>query len=946
MNIEAFRVQPYALRFTTPIRCARGEFTHRCGWLIEVIADGESGYGDAACWPGFGSTPDQLANAVATLTGSDLVGAPFESLSDVEAALASLPDDVPELRYAVELALLDRLGRKRGVSIAQLLFDEPATAVNCHALVTGTPRHVTHAHYKVKVAHGSLDSDERRIAELRSSLGASARLRLDAGGGWSEEQAVEAIERLARYDIAWLEQPVATIDSLARVRTVAKRHGIAIAADESVSDYASVERIIASEAADGIVIKPMFVGGLLASHKLAQLAHDAGLDTMVTNALESAIGRAGAVHLASGLPVAAAASGRHVHGLGSALAEDIATLVERDGVIAVPGCGLGVRPHERTDSTPDDCSPIPNPLASAALAYPNRIALETPAQSLTYAELASLAARGATALRGRGIAPGMTVALVGGRHAAWVVAFHAIGWLGCAVAPIGESLPAQERTHLLNAIAPDAVLRAEDVLGMTADTTTPPADERPWPRDSVRWVICTSGTTGTPRAVSITTQQLLLSAFASAIRIGHTPSDRWLCVLPLHHVGGASIVMRCAFYGTSVVLEPRFDAARTAQQLDSGSISLVSLVPAMLERVLAVREARPFPPALRAIVLGGAAASSDLVAQCRAINAPVALTWGMTEAASQVATREPGDLSLPIDAGSALPFGRVSEEAGRLAVEGPIVAGRLVTGDLGSVRAGRVVVTGRADDLINSGGVKIAPEQIEQALLEHPAIREAVVTAIPSTQWGQRPAAALVSIDQHTQPSDGELSSWCRQRVGSVKVPDRFVWCRSLPKCQLGKISRRRVGELLRELARESVDESTLTQRGDEGCGGSAGHEPLELDERVHQTRGAADLSVQSTQRVEKTDRALPQTLDLEGDIDTVSHPQRTLKVGLGVHQRHADALRLEHAFDVETQRRHQLFIGGVAVLEHPGEKHDPGPIGLEETNRNAMNERHDDDAR
>src|SRR5690606_4255140 len=113
--------------------------------------------------------------------------------------------------------------------------------------------------------------------------------------------------------------------------------------------------------------------------------------------------------------------------------------------------------------------------------------------------------------------------------------------------------------------------------------------------------------------------------------------------LPLNHVGGLSILYRCAWYATTVELHPRFDADAVSRSIDDGA-SLVSLVPTMLERVLDARRDRPFPPRLRAILLGGARTPEALVSRCRAIGAPVSLTWGMTEAASQVATRFPGDL--------------------------------------------------------------------------------------------------------------------------------------------------------------------------------------------------------------------------------------------------------------------------------------------------------------
>ena len=277
----------------------------------------------------------------------------------------------------------------------------------------------------------------------------------------------------------------------------------------------------------------------------------------------------------------------------------------------------------------------------------------------------------------------------------------------------------------------------------------------------------------------------------SALRLGHALDDVWLCCLPLHHVGGLSILLRCAMYATCVDLRPRFDAAEVARALDGGEVRLASLVPAMLRAALGARGGRPFPDALRAILLGGGPTDEALLARCRAIGAPVSVTWGMTETGSQVATRAPGDLSPGPHAGAPLAFTRVVESGGRLAVEGPMApGGRLVSHDRGAIDdAGRVHVTGRVDDVILSGGENIDPAEVEAALTDHAAVAGAAVVARPDPRWGQRPVAWLVPRDA-ARPADEELAAWCRARLAGFKVPDAFLWCDALPRTSLGKVSR------------------------------------------------------------------------------------------------------------------------------------------------------------
>lgn len=421
---------------------------------------------------------------------------------------------------------------------------------------------------------------------------------------------------------------------------------------------------------------------------------------------------------------------------------------------------------------------IPHPLLSTAAARPDHVVLRAGDVALTARELLRRVERRASGLRRVGIV-GPLVALRGPADAEFVITLHALGWLGLAVLPLPWKASARDLELAAHADQrlghlPGALPWADD------DAPCPPAA---WPLEQVRLSVATSGTTGRARLVPLTTLQLLASAFGSAIRLGHLPSDRWVCALPLHHVGGLSILFRCAWYGTTVELHERFDAEAVDRAIDQGA-ALVSVVPTMLERLLDARRDAPFPGTLRALLLGGAAPPEALLARCRAIGAPVARSWGMTEAASQVATTLPGDLA---DGYPPLPFVAVDTEDGRLRLRGPLVGGELLTADRGHVIDGRVFVLGRADDVIVSGGENIDPAVIEQALARHPSVREVAVVGVPDPVWGQRPVAHLVG----DPVPDAELAAWCRERLARWEVPDRFVWRGALPRNALGKVVRR-----------------------------------------------------------------------------------------------------------------------------------------------------------
>ncbi|HZO13604.1 MAG TPA: hypothetical protein VFB62_10100, partial [Polyangiaceae bacterium] len=334
----------------------------------------------------------------------------------------------------------------------------------------------------------------------------------------------------------------------------------------------------------------------------------------------------------------------------------------------------------------------------------------------------------------------------------------------------------------------------------------------------------------------------------------------------------------------------------------------------------------------RAILLGGAPPSAELLSRLR--GSPVALTWGMTEAGSQVATSFVGEHDLV-----PLAFVRVETRGERLALRGPLA--ELVTNDRGYVDIdGRVHVHGRADSVIVSGGEKIDPAEIEGVLEEHPAIAEAAVVAVPNKAWGERPVAVLVPRGD-AMPSRAEIRAFCRARLAAFKAPDDMVWCTSLPKSALGKVARARV----RELALDVLGNETAgAQPVDEERRRRNGLEAIERDESMHQRRPGAHLAIGAAKRVGEANGSLRETLDLELDIDPLVHAERFVEVGFGVNQRHAHALAVDEPVDAPADLQHQLFESGVAVLEDATEEGDARAIDLVETNRHPMNERHGDE--
>ncbi|HET9751626.1 MAG TPA: AMP-binding protein, partial [Myxococcales bacterium] len=284
-------------------------------------------------------------------------------------------------------------------------------------------------------------------------------------------------------------------------------------------------------------------------------------------------------------------------------------------------------------------------------------------------------------------------------------------------------------------------------------------------------VLFTSGTTGAPKAARLSRENLESNARAANEVLGVVASSRFLCVLPLFHVGGLGIVFRCRLAGATVLLHERFEAAAVARDLEAATHA--SLVASTLARVLEVKPAH-FPPVV--VAVGGGPVPPPLLQRARDAGLRVVQTWGMTETCSMATCERPDDADgatagppLPgfevrIDRAGALSPDASSGAAGEVLVRGPAVmrgylgheplAGRFFrTGDLGELDArGRLTVHARRSDLIVSGGENVYPAEVEAALLAHPAVREAAVLPEPDERWGQVGVAWLV-----TAASDEDL---------------------------------------------------------------------------------------------------------------------------------------------------------------------------------------------
>lgn len=502
-----------------------------------------------------------------------------------------------------------------------------------------------------------------------------------------------------------------------------------------------------------------------------------------------------------------------------------------------------------------------NPLRFHAATRPEHRALSDRTGEWTYARLYTDARRCARTLAERfHIRQGDRVGILAASSASSVIAIHAVHLLRAVAAPLNTRLTAGELSTHCAALRPALVLT--DELHPAVPSGLPsalldvlPADEpmdesqleEPAP-ETLHSVVFTSGTTGQPRPIRFTWRNHDASAQASAANLGVRDNDDWLCVLPLFHVGGLTILHRSARNGTAVTIRDGFNESEVSELLRSGRVTLLSVVPTMLHRLYLSDPSLDASAAasVRAMLLGGGPASPTLFETCRTRGIPVLGTFGMTETCAQVATVSPDDwrdalgtaggplagvaIRMEDEHGTPVPEGT----AGEICVRGEMVSADallaswdparadhsasgtdmwLRTGDIGRIdNAGRLVVLGRRDDTIITGGENVRPEEIESVLTECAEIVEAAVVGMPDEQWGQRVVAVLVPASAPFGPEElAHVQKHSRAHLAGYKIPREWHLVRELPRTPAGKLRRAAVRAYLDGLSKDQDQRTTPT---------------------------------------------------------------------------------------------------------------------------------------
>jgi o-succinylbenzoate---CoA ligase len=376
----------------------------------------------------------------------------------------------------------------------------------------------------------------------------------------------------------------------------------------------------------------------------------------------------------------------------------------------------------------------------------------------------------------------------------FVDALQAVWDTGDAAAPLDPRLPPAARTLLLDALRPSRMVSSDGEQHRLRDGL--PVDEG----DAL--VVATSGTSGEPKGVVLTHDAVAASAQATSTRLAVDPGRHaWLACLPLAHIGGLSVVTRAILTKTPLTVMPGFDADQVERAGRSGRTTHVSLVPTALRRI----DASVFD----CVLLGGSKASADLPPN-------VVPTYGMTETGSgvvyddrpldgvEIAIRADEDTTAEASAEPA-----PSETTGEILIRAPMLFrcyrdgtdGRttgpdglsnwFATGDAGRLaRDGTLIVSGRMEEVITTGGEKVWPDAVERALTTHPGVAEVTVWKRADPDWGERVVAWIVPSEEGA-PSLEELRGLVAETLAPWAAPKELVVVDDLPRTAAGKIRRR-----------------------------------------------------------------------------------------------------------------------------------------------------------
>ena len=494
-------------------------------------------------------------------------------------------------------------------------------------------------------------------------------------------------------------------------------------------------------------------------------------------------------------------------------------------------------------------------LDMAVAADPHRPAVVSGATRMTTGQLDALAGGGAGVIAASGA---QHVAYVGTGGTALPLLLFSGARAARPVTPLNYRLSAQGLRELIGRLpaalvvtdrdyldavagAGKRVIVTEDFIAAAGDADPMSAEPDP---DGTAVVLFTSGTTSRPKAVELSHNNLTSYITGTVEFDSSAPEDGALICVPPYHIAGVGAALSNLYAGRKAVYLPRFDAREWISLVAAEGITTATVVPTMLDRIVAVLQREPVPlPTLRNLAYGGSKVPLPLVRKALELLPEVGFVnaYGLTETSSTIAVLTPTDHRAALGAGDpavARRLGSVGQPVpgvevqiraddgaplgpgatGELFVRGDQVSGRyaeigsvlddqgwFATRDLAFVdEDGYLFIKGRSDDTIIRGGENIAPAELEDVLAEHPGVRDCAVVGMADPEWGQIIVAVVVPADG-SDPDPDALCMHVRQRLRGSRTPDKVVFRTELPTNATGKVLRRELVNSLQSVTNETA---------------------------------------------------------------------------------------------------------------------------------------------
>ncbi len=355
------------------------------------------------------------------------------------------------------------------------------------------------------------------------------------------------------------------------------------------------------------------------------------------------------------------------------------------------------------------------------------------------------------------------------------------------------------------------ILHLPDVLNESESFSSPILEE------DTALIIFTSGSSGKPKAVAHSFQSLFQSAVISNQILEQSNESKWLASLPFYHIGGFSILTRSLLFGCSIIIPDSLKTASIAESIQKFSPTHCSLVPTQLKRLIE-SGIKPNKELIK-VLIGGGVITKNQTEEALRNNWQIIKVYGSTETASLISAIDTIEIKMKLDSvgkvfnpnrikiigknGSSCP----TKQTGEIVIQSPalfkeylynvnetqkkLIDGWYYTEDIGWLdNDGYLFLETRRTDLIISGGENINPNEIEELLLAHPEISDAIVFALKDEEWGQIPAAVIVKKNNLPSLNEDQIIIYLKKFLASYKIPNKIFFENSIPRNELGKIDR------------------------------------------------------------------------------------------------------------------------------------------------------------